>query len=106
MKGLFEVMAQDVLPTVRAMIAKRLLDNGFPQQEIANKLGLTQPAVSQYKKGVRGMKTDIITKPKIVEVVNSLAKSIGAGEISFDQATSDIFDVCRELFQKGEFAED
>ncbi len=106
MKGLFEVMAQDVLPTVRAMIAKRLLDNGFPQQEIANKLGLTQPAISQYKKGARGSRTDILTKPRIVGAVNSLAKRIGSGDMDFDQATSELFDICKELFQKGEFSED
>jgi len=106
MRGLFEIMAQDVLPTARAIIAKKLLENGFSQQDIANKLGLTQPAVSQYKKGVRGSRTGILTKPKIVGAINSLAKRIGSGEIDFEQATGELFDVCRELFQNGEFVED
>ena len=106
MRGLFEIMAQDVLPTVRSMIAKKLLENGFSQQDIANKLGITQPAISQYKRGSRGSKTDVLTKPKIVEAVNSMARRIGSGEIDFDQATSELFDVCKELFQRGDFVKE
>lgn len=37
-----------VLPALRVNIAKLLAKNGFTQKEIANILGVAQPAVSKY----------------------------------------------------------
>lgn len=44
-----EVICEEVLPAVRSLLADRLKeDYGLKQREIANRLGVTQPAVSNY----------------------------------------------------------
>lgn len=49
-----EVIAEELLPAVRSIIATRLSkDYGLTQEEIASRLRITQPAVSQYLNGSR-----------------------------------------------------
>lgn len=48
-----EVITWKVLPAIRAKLAKRLKEKGLTQKEIAEILGLTAPAVSQYMSGKR-----------------------------------------------------
>jgi len=54
MKSVSETMAR-VNPSLRAAIARKLVeDYGKSQTEIAHLLGITQAAVSQYLKNIRG----------------------------------------------------
>ena len=54
MKTVFEVVSQEVLPCMRALVAKKLIESGFSQKQAADRLGLSQPAISQYRKSLRG----------------------------------------------------
>ena len=57
-----EVISEEILPAIRSMMATRLSDDyGLNQEEIADKLGLTQPAVSQYLSTSRANR-DIVRK--------------------------------------------
>ena len=50
-----EVAAKSVVPAVRALIAKELMDEqGLKQDEVAEILGISQSAVSKYSRKVRG----------------------------------------------------
>jgi predicted transcriptional regulator len=50
-----ERAAGDVLPRARALIARKLVDvYGLSRTEAAKRMGLTQPAISQYVKETRG----------------------------------------------------
>ncbi len=51
---LCKTIIDGVMPSVRASIAIKMLDSGIKQTEISRRLGLTQPAISQYKHGLRG----------------------------------------------------
>ena len=54
MKPLCEVTAK-VIPALRAMIVKELTDSyGMTQTEVAERLGITQAAISQYLRNIRG----------------------------------------------------
>jgi predicted fused transcriptional regulator/phosphomethylpyrimidine kinase/predicted transcriptional regulator len=44
----FEFVTENVLPIIRSLVAKRLLENGYSQLRIARILGITQPAVNRY----------------------------------------------------------
>jgi predicted transcriptional regulator len=49
-----EVISDELLPAIRSVIASRLSsDYGYTQEEIAAKLDVTQPAVSQYMNQAR-----------------------------------------------------
>ncbi|MDY6769856.1 MAG: helix-turn-helix domain-containing protein [Candidatus Nanohaloarchaea archaeon] len=54
MRLLCETVVNDILPAVRALIAKELEERGYSQTEIAELLDITQPAVSQYLTAARG----------------------------------------------------
>jgi predicted transcriptional regulator len=55
MKPPCEVVVKQVLPTIRAMVVKDLVErHGLNQVEAAKRLGITQPAVSQYLSSLRG----------------------------------------------------
>jgi len=50
-----ELASKSVIPAIRALIVKRLVEeHGMTQQEAAKLLGVTQPAVSKYLHEKRG----------------------------------------------------
>lgn len=72
-----EIEAKYALPALRAFIAKKLvLEHGFTQEEAAKAIGLTQAAVSNYIRGVRGVKADWENTPIIVEHVEDIVRLI------------------------------
>ena len=56
MKLYCEAIALDVLPPLRSLIAKELLASGLNQTQVAQHLRISQPAVSQYLRNIRGIK--------------------------------------------------
>jgi len=98
-KPLCELISTDILPAVRAMIAKKLIENyGLSQKQTAEKLGTTQPAVSQYKRDIRGYKTGIFKEsPELMKMVNSIAKSMASGEMSKAQSTVFFCEICKHI---------
>lgn len=49
MKYEVEVISEEILPAIRSIMAKELHEQyGYKQKEIAKRLEITQPAVSQY----------------------------------------------------------
>lgn len=99
MKPLCEVIALEMLPAVRAMIARKLVVNyGLSQKQAAEKLGVSQPAISQYKRDLRGFKPGFFKgNPKLLEDVNSLAKRIASGELNPEQATIAFCELCKAI---------
>jgi predicted transcriptional regulator len=72
------------LPVIRAMITHEMIETfGLSQKEAAEKLGITQPAVSQYLAGMRGKK-----KPdkKLQAEARRLAKNIIEGKKEFPKS--------------------
>ncbi len=60
MKTPCELIVKTVLPTIRASIAKELIEeHGMTQKETARILGLTTPAVSQYLSMKRATKRNM-----------------------------------------------
>ena len=75
-----EVIVWFILPAIRREITNTLIYTySVPQKEIAKRFGLTEPAISQYKKGVRG---DIEFEPKVIERINEAARKIAEEEAS------------------------
>lgn len=50
-----EVAVKSIIPAVKALLAKELLENhGMKQSQVAKILGISQSAVSKYQANVRG----------------------------------------------------
>jgi len=64
-----------LIPEIRARLAKKLAHQGLRVSEIARVLRVTQPAVTQYLKGRRGVALQGITKIDIL--LDPLAEKLG-----------------------------
>lgn len=92
MKIFCETVFVDVLPTLRAVITKELLEKyGMSQEEIAKKLGITQPAVSQYKLGLRGS-MKLASNRKLIKLGRNLANEIASGATLYEK----ICEICEK----------
>jgi len=78
MKMPCELIVWYVLPAIRRDLAVKLKEKGMPQKEIAEKLGVTAAAVSQYVKSRRG-KSEIESK-EMEKQIEALACEIATGE--------------------------
>ena len=94
MKTVFEMVSQEALPLVRAMTSQHLLASGLSQKQVADRLGLTQPAISQYKNQIRGKANVLSAHPQLLTRLKELSTKIAAGELTMNQATSEIFQAC------------
>ena len=79
-----ELVVFELLPTARGSIAKTLVDEyGYTQSKVAEVFGVTNVAISQYVKGLRGGN-------KYIE-----------GSIHKDEFYTKISDIARRLAQEG-----
>ncbi len=101
MKLYCEVVAKDILPSIRALLAKSLVEkHKLTQQEAAKKLGLTQGAISQYNRYLRGNRAKQIEKREsICKEIDGLAGKLVAGT-SHEEAIKSFYDICRLVIKE------
>ena len=99
MKPFCEVIVTTVLPAIRSLITKELLsDYNLTQQETADLLGLTQPAVSQYYRESRGFKVKLLEKqPEIMKMIDDLTKDIAAEKLNPKEIQSKFCNICKTI---------
>ncbi|NYZ79681.1 ArsR family transcriptional regulator, partial [Candidatus Micrarchaeota archaeon] len=74
-----ETAVRDVLPAVRSLLAEEL-SKDMTQEQIADALDLTQPAVSRYLKQSRGiLARELMKKKGVKELIKRTAESIRKG---------------------------
>lgn len=79
------------LPVLRALVTNEIVSTfGLTQEQAAKKLGITQPAVSQYLKGSRGRKN--LADKKLKSEARKIAKRIIEGKIEFPKT---VCSICR-----------
>jgi len=101
MRPFCEIMVHEVFPTVRALIAKELIESfNYNQADAAGKMGVTQPAISQYKRALRGKKAKMFESNVIIQgSIRKAAKALSRSKNPFE---SDIFcSVCRDIRMSG-----
>lgn len=98
MKPPCEVVVKDVLPAIRAMLVKELIEHHhLSQVEVASKLGITQPAVSQYLRMLRGAGRDRILLKNIEKYVQMLADDLARGKLKQKQIIERYCLICRAV---------
>lgn len=105
MKPLCELVSGQVLPTIRAMVVKDLVRRyELSQVEVAKKLGITQPAVSQYLSALRG-KSELEKKlmKSIGRDIRSLADDVANGRLSQADVVRRYCAICGLIKRKGIF---
>ncbi len=75
-----EIASKSVIPALRAMVARELIEQyGMKQEQVATKLGVTQAAVSKYRHQVRGEAIQLESAPEVQlmskDIASLLSKS-------------------------------
>ncbi len=101
MKPFCEIMVQDIFPTVRALIAKELTCNlGHTQREAAARMGITQPAISQYGQELRGRKAEILgANKRVQDAIKDAARTLANAPSPYE--VSIMCDICKEIRGSG-----
>ena len=99
MKPFCETMVHYIIPSIRALVARDLIEiYKMTQQEAAKRLGMTQPAVSQYKKHIRGNRARMLEKDSNINVkISELSRSLAKNEISYQEARGEICNICQYI---------
>ena len=85
-----EIVVDSFLPTFRSLLASELDDRGFTQQEIADRLGVSQPAVSKYVADEVGVEDAIATDERVRDTVERVAEGFDEGTIDEYEALSEV----------------
>ena len=102
MRPYCEVVVKELLPAVRSVLAKEMLDAGLRQDKIAVKLQLTQPAVSHYLKQVRGKNVQLLLEnQKIHEHIKRIAHELINKPADEESDKMTFCNVCRDVRSTG-----
>lgn len=72
------IVVKDILPSIRVLIARKLVDiHGMKNSQVAKLMGLTPAAITQYLNTSRGDNTKIIEGSyKIRELISDIAQDV------------------------------
>jgi len=77
----YEIVAKSALPALRAMVARRLKDDyHMTQQQVADRLGVTQASVSNYARKTRGMMVNLESDTTVSRAADKIAKELSSKE--------------------------
>jgi len=90
-----ELTSKSVIPAIRALIVKRLVEeHGMTQQEAARHLGVTQPAVSKYLHHKRGAAIRLHGIKEIDQATNEIANMVSSHKAKPIEVMSKIEAAC------------
>ena len=100
-----EIVAEQFVPTARAMLARELDQRGFTQQSIADRLGITQAAVSNHLNGQVDVAAPIAEDPRMVATVEEIADGFAAGTMDEVDALAALVDLVGAFEDRGPICE-
>ena len=72
-----EIASKSVIPALRAMVARELIEEyGLKQEQVAARLGVTQAAVSKYRHQVRGEAVQLESAPEVQSMSRDIASML------------------------------
>jgi len=95
-----EIIVRYVLPALRSLIARELIENyGFSQVVAAKKLGITQAAISYYLYSKRGEKylKNIESISEVRKIIKDIADEIANERLSPKDVISRFCGLCSRL---------
>ena len=105
MRFIEEIVVDEFLPTVRAMLAEDLRERGFTQREVADALGISQSAVSKYAHGDVARHDRIVADERVRDLVDQIGEGLAAGDVSPVAALVEIEVLIRQ-FEEGDLLAD
>ncbi len=100
-----EVVVESFLPVFRLELAQQLDSRGLTQQEIAEVVGVSQPAVSNYVAGDVEVESRVADDTAFREAVEEIADGVASGEMGEFEVLSRTVDLVRETMDRGPVCE-
>ena len=97
----YEIASKSVIPAIRGMISRGLIDRDLTQAEIARALGITQPAVSKYVWEKRGRAIDFDNREDVKNMTVVIADGIANHKLSNVQVANMIKEICDYVMRNG-----
>lgn len=100
MKPPCEVVVKKILPAIRSILVKDLTErHELSQTEIAEKLGITQPAVSQYLGSARGASElrESLEKAGLYSQLHKLSDEIAEGTAQKTRIIKKYCELCNSM---------
>ena len=94
MKAPCEIIVKEVLPCLRATLARKLVKRGLTQIETAKRLDITQGAVSQYLHSIRGRKNILCSDKEVDEKIAKLTDKV-MDRIDSKTIASEFCEICK-----------
>ena len=94
MKSNLEIMAE-MLPSVRAEIARELIGaHKMNQSDVSRMLGVSQPAISQYVRQLRGNNRKVFNETMRNEI-KSLCEKMVNGKLNSSDLENELYNICK-----------
>ena len=100
-----EIVVERFLPTVRTMLAVALDERGLTQQAVADRLGVTQAAVSRYVSGEVETEPRFREHPRMHETVERIADGLADGTMEEYEALAELLGLVRAFEDRGPICE-
>ncbi|MGA2876164.1 MAG: hypothetical protein ABSE82_11580 [Nitrososphaerales archaeon] len=97
----YEIAAKSVIPAIRGMIARGLIERNFTQSQIAHSLGITQPAVSKYIWDKRGRAIDFDHRADVKKMAEVITDGIAKGKLDHVQVGNMMKEMCDYVMRAG-----
>lgn len=97
-----EIAVKSLLPSVRAVIAKKLITkHNLKQTEVAEILGVSQPAISLYNRKIRGKAVALEDDTEVAKLVENMADLLAKGKPSHQEFIIMFCEICKTVRKKG-----
>jgi XRE family transcriptional regulator, thiamine biosynthesis regulator len=97
----YEIASKSVIPAIRGMISRGLLERDLTQAQIARALGITQPAVSKYFWEKRGRAIDFDNREDVKNMTEVIAEGIANHKLTNVQVANMIKEICDYVMRSG-----
>jgi len=96
-----EFAVKSIVPAFRSLVARELMESyNLKQEEVAELLKVTQPAISQYTRSHRGKTMDLDGVEQIRVIAKDLATALANKSISSKQINQKYCEACRMAREK------
>lgn len=101
MKIEWELIANEIVPSLRSLIARELTEGyNLNQSEAASLMGISQPAISQYLRRIRGKNERVFSNNEIIAESKKLASMIFENKLDRGELNSRFIILCKFAAEK------
>jgi predicted transcriptional regulator len=97
----YEIASKSVIPAIRGMISRGLIERNLTQSQIARALGITQPAVSKYFWDKRGRAIDFDHRDDVKNMTKVVTEGIATEKLNGIQVANMIKEICDYVMRSG-----